>query len=258
MAFSDLSALNWAHAGPSMAAAFLASTVEFVEALTVVLAVGTVRGWRHALAGTGLALVLLAVLVAVFGPALAKVPLDLLQLVIGSLLLLFGLRWLRKAILRSAGIIALHDETAAFEAETAVLSGTKRAAHGWDVGAIATAFQITMIEGIEVVFIVIAVGAGGGMLVPASIAALAALVMVVALGLIVHRPLSRIPENLLKFAVGILLSAFGTFWVGEGAGMAWPGDDWSLAALIAAFLCAALAAVRLARAVASPAAAIRA
>lgn len=228
--------LNWTHVGPSVAAAFLASLVEFVEALTVVLAVGTVRGWRHALAGTALGLLVLIGLVAVLGPLLTRISIGLLQLGVGTLLLLFGLRWLRKAVLRAAGVIALHDETAAYAKETGRLRDGGGVGGGWDRVAVATAFQIVLLEGVEVVFIVVAVGAAGGLLVPAALGAGAALLVVLALGLLLHRPLSLIPENLLKFAVGVLLSAFGTFWVGEGLGLAWPGEDWSVLGLIAAFL----------------------
>ena len=245
--------LSWAHAGPSVLAAFLASLVEFVEALTVVLAVGTVRGWRPALAGTGLALVVLALLVLALGPALARIPLPVVQVAVGTLLLLLGMRWLRKAILRAAGRIALHDELAVFAGESAQLQhGARRLVAGWDQVAVATAFKIVMLEGIEVVFIVIAIGAAGGLLLPAGLGAGAALLLVVALGLVLHRPVARIPENQLKFAVGVLLAAFGTFWVGEGIGLAWPGGDWSILALIAGFL---LVALLLSRRAAGPAAA---
>ncbi|HZF35453.1 MAG TPA: hypothetical protein VE914_16770 [Candidatus Angelobacter sp.] len=241
--------IDWAHAGPSVLAAFLASLVEFVEALTVVLAVGTVRGWRSALAGAGLALLTLAILVIALGPALARIPLATVQLVVGTLLLLFGLRWLRKAILRAAGIVALHDETAAYAAETDLLShGPRHFLAGWDTVAVTASFKIVMLEGIEVVFIVIAIGAVSGLLVPAGIGAAAALLLVIALGVVLHRPLARIPENTLKFLVGVLLSAFGAFWVGEGAGLAWPGADWSILGLIAAFLALALSMVALCRA----------
>jgi uncharacterized membrane protein len=240
--------INWAHAGPSILAAFLASLVEFVEALTVVLAVGSVRGWRSALSGAAVAVAVLLALIAVVGSALTRIPLDVIQLIVGTLLLLFGLRWLRKAILRSAGVIALHDENAAF-AEQAEAMRKIGGGGGWDKIAFATSFQITMLEGTEVVFIVIAIGAGGtGLLLPASLGALAALLVVVALGLAIHRPLANVPENALKFVVGVLLSAFGTFWVGEGIGLIWPGADWSILALIVGFLATALAAVPLCRA----------
>lgn len=237
----------WVHAWPSFAAAFLASIVEFVEALTVVLAVGTVRGWRGALAGAGGALFLLVLIVALLGPALTRIPLRTVQLVVGALLLLFGMRWLRKAILRSAGVLPLHDEEAAFASETESMrqAGDIRS---WDRIAIATSFKTTMLEGLEVVFIVIAVGAGGaGLLVPASVGALAALLLVVLLGIVVHRPLAAIPENTLKFAVGVLLSGFGAFWVGEGMGFAWPGEDWSILGLVLGFLATALLAIGICR-----------
>lgn len=237
---------SWSHALPSVLAAFLASLVECVEALTVVLAVGSVRGpngWRSALAGVAAALAVLLLIVAALGRALTRIPLHLLQGVVGTLLLLFGLRWLRKAILRAAGFIPLHDETAAFAKNAKAMQGME-VAQGWDKVAFGASFQITMLEGTEVVFIVIAIGAGGpGLFVPASLGAVAALVVVTALGFVVHRPLARVPENALKFIVGGLLSAFGTFWVGEGMGLQWPGADWSIAALVAGYLLVALAAV---------------
>jgi uncharacterized membrane protein len=191
-----------------------------------VLAVGTLRGWRPALSGTIAALVLLAVVVLAFGPLLEHVPLHFLQLVIGVLLLLFGMGWLRKAVLRSAGVIPLHDEEAAFAAETAHLAEEAKRRHkslNWIAGM--TAFKAVLLEGLEVIFIVIAVGAGRGLLAAASLGALAACAAVLAIGLIVHRPLSQVPENTLKFGVGVMLSAFGIFWTGEGLGIEWPGQD---------------------------------
>jgi uncharacterized membrane protein len=232
--------VSWAHAAPSILAAFFASLVECVEALTIVLAIGAVRGWRSALSGSGAALILLLAIVAALGPALTRIPIGIMQVAIGALLLLFGMRWLRKAILRAAGVVPLHDETAAFAKETARLrafSGSGR----WDLAAAVGSFQITMLEGIEVVFIVIAIGAGGaGLLVPASLGAAAALLLVIALGLVLHRPLASIPENSLKFVVGILLAAFGTFWVGEGLGISWPGADWAILGLAIGFLLTAM------------------
>jgi uncharacterized membrane protein len=228
--------ISWAHAAPSVLAAFFASLVECVEALTIVLAIGSVRGWRSALGGSGMALILLLTIVAAVGPALARIPIGIVQITVGTLLLLFGMRWLRKAILRAVGVVPLHDETAAFAKETArlrALGGGGRL----DMAAALASFQITMLEGIEVVFIVLAIGAGGaGLLTPASLGALAALLVVLALGLAVHRPLASIPENSLKFVVGILLSAFGTFWVGEGLGISWPGADWAILGLAIGFL----------------------
>ena len=240
--------LTWSHAGPSALAGFLASLVEFVEALTVILAVGSVRGWRDTLSGAGCALAVLLALILGLGSALTRIPLDTIQFVVGALLLLFGLRWLRKAILRSAGVIPLHDEAAAFEKETAAMRKIGAGTGGWDRVAFGAAFQITMLEGVEVVFIVIAIGAGGaGLLLPTSLGALAALLVVVLLGIAVHKPLANVPENALKFVVGVLLSAFGTFWMGEGIGLDWPGADWSILGLVAGFMLVAWFTVPLCR-----------
>jgi Ca2+/H+ antiporter, TMEM165/GDT1 family len=235
--------LSFAHVWPTVAAAFLASLVEFVEALTVILAVGAVRGWRAAIAGAAGGVLFLLLLVLALGPALTRIPLQSVQLGVGFLLTLFGMRWLRKAILRAAGLLPLHDEERIYANETAALRGLAGAEGGFDwVGSAAT-FKITALEGLEVVFIVIAVGAGGaGLLIPASLGAVAALVIVAALGVALHRPLSAIPENALKFAVGVLVSAFGTFCVGEGAGIRWPGGDMAVAGLVAGYLAAALGA----------------
>jgi len=240
--------IDWMHAWPTALAAFLASSVEFVEALTVVLAVGVVRGWRSALTGTASAIAVLLAIVLVFGPLLTRIPIQDVQLVVGGMLLLFGLRWLRKAVLRAAGVVPLHDETAAYDRETGNLRSVRPSAGSWDAVAVATAFKITMLEGLEVVFIVIAVGAGGvGLLVPAAIGAVAALLLVITAGILLHRPLTMVPENTLKFAVGVLLAAFGTFWVGEGIGLDWPGADWSIPGLTLGFLAVAALAVRLCR-----------
>jgi uncharacterized membrane protein len=229
--------LDWIHAGPSITAAFVGSTVEVVEAMTIVLAVGTVRGWRSALLGAAGGLASLAAIVLLFGPAIAQIPIANLQLVIGALLLLFGMRWLRKAILRYGGSIALHDEDATFARETQnmrdVAPGRRRA---WDPIAVATTFKAVMLEGIEVVVIVLGVGAVGGMLIPASIGALAACVLVTIVGAVLHRPLSRVPENALKFTVGVLISAFGMYWFGEGIGITWPYHDAAIVGLAALLL----------------------
>jgi Ca2+/H+ antiporter, TMEM165/GDT1 family len=235
--------IDVAHSGPVLLASFLASSVECVEALTIVLAVGAVRGWRPALLGTGLAAALLAMLVVVFGAGLELLPLASLQTAIGILLLLFGMRWLRKAVLRAGGIIALRDEMANYASETNTLLGVSRHHRRWDPLGVATSFKAVTLEGIEVVFIVIAVGAVGGALVPATVGALAAAALVAAVGLLLHRPLARVPENTLKFAVGVMLSSFGTFWIGEGYGVQWPGGDLSVLGLIAGFLAVALLSV---------------
>lgn len=236
--------MTWTVAAPALSAAFLASLVEVVEAFTIVLAVGTVRGWRPALIGTGCALGVLALLVLLLGPALTHVPLQALQLVIGVLLLMFGLRWLRKAILRAAGFIALHDEEAAFAKETGILAAENAGAidqRDWMAGL--TAFKAVMLEGIEVVFIVLAVGAGRGLIWPASLGALAACALVLALGIALRKPLTRVPENTLKFAVGVMISAFGIYWTGEGLGVDWPGGDLAILALGALLLASGLALV---------------
>jgi uncharacterized membrane protein len=193
-------------------------------------------------------LVLLAFIVLLLGPLLGRVPLRLLQLAIGVLLLLFGMRWLRKAILRAAGVIRLHDETMAYAAETAELR--EQARHHevrLDWFAALASFKAVVLEGLEVVFIVIAVGAGRGLIIPASIGAIAACVLVAGAGFAIHRPLARVPENVLKFTVGIMLSAFGVFWIGEGLGVPWPGEDIAIIVFTALFLLVALVAVALAR-----------
>jgi Ca2+/H+ antiporter, TMEM165/GDT1 family len=239
---------SFAHVGSAVMAAFLASLVEAVEALTIVLAVAMVRGWRPAGLGALAGLASLVVIVGVFGPLLDLVPLHLLQLAIGVLLLLFGMRWLRKAILRAAGVIPLHDEAVAFAAETAELREQARrheARLDWLAGL--ASFKAVLLEGIEVVFIVIAVSAGRGLLVPASAGAMAACLLVAGAGLAVHRPLARVPENMLKFAVGVMLSAFGIFWTGEGLRVAWPGGDFAIVVFAALFLASGLAAIAVAR-----------
>jgi uncharacterized membrane protein len=240
------------HAWSTIVSAFLASSVEAVEALTVVLAVGVVRGWRSALLGTVAALGLLAALVAVFGLALASIPVAMLQLVVGTLLLLFGIRWLRKAMLRSAGVIDLHDEEALYQKEVHALSGNSasllpNSRANWDPIAIVTAFKAVTLEGFEVIVIVIALGAVQGLLVAASLGALAACLLVVAAGLVFYRPLARVPENSLKFVVGILMMAFGLFWFGEGVGLQWPYADAAILGLIAILVVASWLGVTVAK-----------
>ncbi len=226
--------------------AFLASLVEFVEALTIVLAVGTTRGWKSAATGTVAGVALLAILVLAFGPALGRVPLGILQAVVGAVLVFFGLRWLRKAVLRYAGIIALHDEGKIYERRVGSLrAGSEGPGFDW-IGT-GTAFNAVVLEGLEVIFIVIAVGATAGALVPASLGAAAAGVVVVGAGFALRAPLARVPENSLKAIVGVMLSAFGTFWFGEGLGFVWWRDDVSLSLLVAGYAIAAALGVVLAR-----------
>lgn len=242
--------VDWTHSGAAVAAAFFASLVEFVEALTIVLAVGTVRGWRPALIGAGGGFFFLVALVAALGPLLYRVPISWLQMVVGILLLLFGMRWLRKAVLRAAGVIASHDETAIYDKKTKLLRADAIPHHAygpWDPIALVTSFKAVILEGLEVIFIVLAVGAAGDTLIPAAFGAAAALLIVIMLGLVVHRPLARVPENTLKFVVGVLLSGFGVFWIGEGAGFSWPGEDLAVIGLMAGFALVSLGSVRLAR-----------
>src|SRR6478752_7322083 len=229
--------------------AFLASGVEFVEALTIVLAAGLARGWRSALTGLGAATVVLAVVVAVLGPALTAIPLQALQLLVGALLLVFGLQWLRKAILRASGYKALHDEDAIFARELAEAEGAARVERaGVDWYGFTLAFKGVLLEGLEVVFIVLTFGSAQGSIPLAAAGAAAALVLVAGVGIAVRAPLARVPENTLKFAVGVMLTTFGIFWSAEGAGATWPGHDAALLVVVPAVAAAAgLAAIVLRR-----------
>ncbi len=234
--------VSLAAAAPVVGASFIASSVEIVEAFTIVLAVSVVRGLRPAIAGTAAALVLLAGVIAALGPLLSRVPIHGLQLVVGVLLLVFGLGWLRKAVLRAAGAIALHDETAAFAKESAALrahDAASAAAADWLAGV--AAFKAVLLEGTEVVFIVLAVGARPGLLLPAALGAALACVIILTLGVFIRAPLTRVPENSMKFAVGALLTGFGVFWCAEGLGAPWPGGDLAIPALVGFYLLAGLA-----------------
>ncbi len=212
---------------------FAASLVEMVEALTIILAVGVTRGWRPVVLGTAGALVGLGGLVAVLGPAVNRIPLHSLRLVVGGLLLVFGLQWLRKAILRAGGLRALHDEDAIYSEELQRLRSAGGGRGDVDWYGVTVAFKGVFLEGLEVVFIVLTFGATQGHQGAAALAAVAALVVVALAGLVVHRPLSRVPENTLKFGVGIMLTSFGLFWSAEGAGAHWPGNDLFILAVIA-------------------------
>ncbi len=229
-----------------VAATFLAAGVEFVEALTIVLAMGVARSWRAALWGTVVAVVALSVLTVVFGVAVDTfVSRSALQLTVGTLLLIFGLQWLRKAVLRAAGLKELHDEEATFAAErSAALSAGTESRFGLDWYAFVVAFKGVFLEGLEVVFIVITFGASARNIPLAAAGAAGAGLIVLVVGAIVHRPLARVPENTLKYIVGLLLSTFGLFWVVEGLGaatasgqsLAWPGGDAALIVLLALWL----------------------
>jgi uncharacterized membrane protein len=228
-------------------ATFLACAVEAVEALTIVLAVGTTRGWRSTMYGVGAAGIVLAAITAILGPALTSIPIESLQVLVGTLLVLFGLQWLYKAILRAAGLKAQRDENAAYSREVADAERAARPAGRIDWYSFTLSFKGVLLEGLEVVFIVLTFGTAQHRIGLAAAAAVAAVALVVAAGLVVRGPLARVPENALKFAVGILLTSFGIFWAGEGVGVDWPGSDASLLALIAFLLVGSLAIVLVAK-----------
>jgi len=215
-------------------AGFLACAVEMVEALTIVLAVGVTRGWRSTLVGVGVATVALAAVIAALGPALTAVPIDALRAVVGGLLLIFGLQWLRKAILRAGGLKALHDEERIYQEE---LAAARTAGHeqraGLDWYSFTVAFKGVFLEGLEVAFIVVTFGSNQHNVGLAALSAVAALATVLFVGALVHAPLSRVPENTMKFAVGSMLTTFGIFWGGEGAGVRWPGNDVAILGILA-------------------------
>jgi uncharacterized membrane protein len=227
---------------------FLACAVEAVEALTIVLAAGYTRGWRSTVTGVGAALLVLAALTAALGPALTSLPLNVLRVVVGALLLIFGLQWLRKAILRAAGLKALHDEREAYEEELAAARAAGAVDRNrFDPYAFTISFKGVLLEGLEVVFIVLTFGANQHNVGLAAAAAAVAVLVVVLAGLAVHAPLSRVPENTLKFGVGVMLTSFGIFWGAEGAGAHWPGSDAALLVIIPVTLLVALALVRILR-----------
>jgi uncharacterized membrane protein len=236
-----MSGTQWA----LFAAVFLACTVEAVEATTIVLAAGTTRDWRSALQGVGAGLVVLAVVVAALGPALSAIPLAPLRLVVGGLLLVFGLQWLRKAILRASGYKALHDEAAIFrrevEAAKAATGERRRGVRDWY--AFTLSFKGTVLEGLEVAFIALTFGTNQHDVGLAAVAAVAAIVVVCVVGIAVRAPLARVPENTMKFAVGVMLTSFGMFWGADGAGARWPHSDAALLVLVPATLVFGLAMV---------------
>jgi len=240
-------------AGFLVLSSFLASAVEFVEALTIVLAAAVARGWRSSLVGAGAAAVVLAAIVAALGPTLTLVPIDALRLVVGALLLVFGLQWLRKAILRASGLKALHDEDAIFreELEEASRVQSERRA-GLDWYGFTLSFKGVLLEGLEVAFIVLTFGSTQGSIPIAAAGAGGALVLVVAVGAAVRAPLARVPENTMKFAVGVMLTTFGIFWSAEGAGAHWPGSDAALPVVLAFVIALSFAFVALLRRAAAP------
>jgi uncharacterized membrane protein len=215
---------------------FLACAVEAVEALTIVLAVGSTRSWRSAMSGVGVGLLVLAAIVAALGPAITSLPLELLRLLVGGLLLIFGLQWLRKAILRSAGLKAKHDELAIYRAQTEAALAVGETRPGLDGYSFTVAFKGVLLEGLEVAFIVVTFGANQHRIPLAAAAAGVAVLVVVAAGFAASAPLARVPENAMKFGVGVMLSSFGIFWGVEGAGASWPGNDAALLMIIPAIL----------------------
>jgi uncharacterized membrane protein len=223
------------------ASVFLACTVEAVEALTIVLAVGATRSWSSAMSGVGAAALALAAIVAALGPALTSLPIDVLRVLVGGLLMIFGLQWLRKAILRAAGVKAKHDELQIFDEEAKAARAARGRRAGLDGYAFTVAFKGVLLEGLEVAFIVLTFGANQHHVALAAAAAGLAVLLVVAAGAAARAPLARVPENTMKFAVGVMLTSFGTFWGTEGAGAGWPGGDAALLAIIPVVLVAAIA-----------------
>jgi uncharacterized membrane protein len=228
---------------PLILTVFVACAVEAVEALTIVLAVGITREWRSTFQGMAVALVALAAITAVVGPAISHLPLAALRLVVGALLLVFGLQWLRKAVLRATGYKSLHDEASAYLREvTAAQEAKKESKRGVnDWYSFTLAFKGVLLEGLEVVFIVITFGTNQHNVLAATIGAVAAIVIVVITGIAVRAPLTKVPENWMKFGVGVMLTSFGTFWGAEGAGVSWPGNDAALLVLVPVFALVAAA-----------------
>jgi uncharacterized membrane protein len=222
----------------------LACAVEAVEALTIVLAVGTTRSWPSAMSGVGAALLVLTGVVAGLGPALTALPIDALRVAVGGLLLIFGLQWLRKAILRAAGLKAKHDERETFELEAAAADAAGARPSGFDGYSFAISFKGVLLEGLEVAFIVLTFGANQHHVALAAGAAGLAVLLVVLAGVAVRAPLARVPENTMKFAVGVMLTSFGMFWGAEGAGTSWPGGEAALLAIVPCVLLLALAMAR--------------
>src|SRR3954453_13930175 len=242
--------------GALFIAVFVACVVEAVEALTIVLAAGTGRDWRSAITGVAAGVVVLALMVAVLGPAVTAIPLGGLRLVVGGLLLIFGLQWLRKAILRASGLKAVHDEDAIYAAELAAAQAAPAARWGMvaDWYSFTLSFKGVVLEGLEVVFIALTFGANQHNIALAAVAALAAVLVVTIAGIAVRAPLARMPENTMKFVVGIMLTSFGIFWGAEGAGAVWPGADAALLLLVPGVAVFALALVALLRRVTTPSA----
>jgi len=233
----------------TLVSTFLASAVEFVEAVTIVLAVGVTRQWRSALIGVAAALVALALLIAIFGSAIVLfVPISVVRLVVGGFLIIYGLQWLTKSVLRAGGAKAKHDEAAIYQREIAALRAEPPVpATGMDWISFTVAAKGVLLEGLEVAFIVVTFGATAGMLAPAVLGAAGAGALVLGIAFLVHKPLAAVPENGLKFAVGVMLTGFGTFWAGEGVGIDWPAGDATILVLLAGYIALALLGIYLVR-----------
>ncbi len=241
--------MSWFSFGPAVFASFAGTLVEFLEALTIVLAVGTTRGWRSALGGAVLAAVVLLLVLIGLGDEITRIPLRPLQELLGGLTLLFGMRWLRKAMLRAAGAIPRRDELNAYRRQRKVSELHDPRRRGWDREALGTTFRVTLVEGVEAVFIVLAIGGAtprSGMM-PAIGGSAVALLSVCLLGFLLRRPVALIPDNTLKLGVGLCLCSLGTLWLGEGEALDWPGGDWSLLALLAGYSAAAAVGIALCR-----------
>jgi uncharacterized membrane protein len=234
---------------PLILTVFVACAVEAIEALTIVLAAGLTRQWRSTFQGMAAALVVLAAVVGALGPTITLLPLGVLRLVVGALLAIFGLQWLRKAILRASGHKALHDEASAYLREVAAAKAAPVSSRRWvsDWYAFTLSFKGVLLEGLEVVFIVITFGDNQRNLGAAVIGAAIAVVVVTVTGIAVRAPLAKVPENAMKFAVGIMLTSFGSFWGAEGAGVAWPGGDAALLVIVPVVAVVSLAYVALIR-----------
>jgi uncharacterized membrane protein len=211
---------------------FLACAVEAVEALTIVLAVGVTRSWRSTFTGVGAAVALLTAVTAALGPAVTALPIGVLRVIVGGLLLVFGLQWLRKAILRASGLKALHNELESYQEELSAARAAGQVDAGFDPYSFTIAFKGVFLEGLEVVFIVLTFGANQHNVGLAAIAAAIAVLVVILAGVAAHAPLARVPENTMKFGVGVMLTSFGIFWGAEGAGAHWPGGDAALLAIV--------------------------
>jgi uncharacterized membrane protein len=228
-----------------MVAVFLAASVEMVEALTIVVAAGVSRGWRSALEGAAAAIALLGVVVAALGPAIVRwVPLNSLRVVVGAILLVFGLQWLRKAVLRATGYKAKHDEDAIFARQVSELTADGPSRSGRDPVGFAVAFKGVLLEGLEVVIIVLTLGTTDHNLGLAALAAAAAALIVTGVGVVVAKQLAGVPENAMKMGVGLMLVSFGSFWSGEGVGVHWPGSDLAIPVLVGLYAAVTYVVVR--------------